>query len=223
MKDDAITKPPFEQLNPGAWRDETTRARRQLSGQITANVFLSAVCLVLTALLIYLAFYRQPKPYVLEVDQAGNVSFSGFIEKGDVSDGKYIPSQVMAFIENWRTVTPDNTMQKRNIQRLYCMIPKKAPAYLKMNTYFKTAGNDPWDKNENLSVATKMRSISKLSGKTWQVEWYETERLHDGSIVGPPLQQKATMIIEQRAVDTDCIEGNPLGVYVMDLDWTSVQ
>lgn len=222
MKNELIKEPPFDQLNPGAWRDETTRAKRQLSGQVTANVILASICFLLTVLLVYLAFFRQPKPYVLEVDQSGAVTFSGFLEQGDLSAEKYIPSQIISFVEHWRTVTPDNTMQKRYIKRLYCKVPRRAPAYHKLNEYFRTPGNDPWDKNDSSSVSTRMRSISKLAGSTYQVEWYETERQHDGVVFGAPTHHKATMIIEQRTVDTDCIEGNPLGVYVMDLDWTLV-
>jgi len=216
-------KAPFEQLKTGAWANELLRAKRQLTGQVTANVFLSFMVVVLTCLVVYLAFFRQPKPYVLEVDNTGGIAFKGFIEQENVTGDKYIPSQLMSFIENWRTVTPDNTMQKRNIKRLYCMAPKASPAYGKLNDFIRASGNDPFKKNENGSVSTKTRQISKLAGNTYQVEWYETERLHDGSVVSSDSLHKATMIIEQRSINTDCIEGNPLGIYVMDLNWTTVQ
>ena len=224
MKDNVVAdRAPFDQLKTGAWSNELVRAKRQLSGQVTANVFLSFIVLILTLLVVYLAFFRQPKPYVLEVDTTGAVAFKGFIEQEMVSGEKFIPSQLMAFVENWRTVTPDNTMQKRNIKRLYCMAPKASSTFNKLNEYFRTSGNDPFKKNENGSVWTQTRQVSKLAGNTYQIEWYETERLHDGSIVGSPSLHKATMIIEQRSIDTDCIEGNPLGIYVMDLNWTIVQ
>lgn len=214
---------PFEQLRPGAWANDLLRAQRQLTGQVTANVVLSAIIVVLVAVVIYLALFRQPRPYVLEVDDSGTVRFGGFISAGALDAEQYIPSQIMAFVEHWRTVTPDNTMQKRNIQRLYCMAPRTSPTYTRLNEYFRSPGSDPFKRNVTVSVSTRIRQISKLGGRTYQVEWYETDRDHEGEQLGNTALHKATMIIEPRAVDADCIEGNPLGVYVMDLNWTEVQ
>jgi len=161
--------------------------------------------------------------HVVEVEGNNNVGYAGVVSAQRVLGDEFLPSQIMSFIENWRIVTPDNTMQKLNINRLYCMVPKQSSAFTKMNDYFRTPANDPFERNKDLSVSTRIRQISKLSGSTWQAEWYETTREHDGRIVEDKTPMKATLIIDRNKVESECWEGNPLGMYVMDVNWTNVR
>lgn len=213
---------PFDELQRG-YRDDVSRYRKQLASSMLLNVVMGVALAGSAASLVYLALFRLPPTYVLEVDGDNNVRFAGEITAQQVLGDEYLPSQIMAFIENWRTVTPDNTMQKRNISRLYCMVPKQASTFAKMNDFFREPANDPFERNKDLSVSTRIRQISKLSGSTWQAEWYETTREHDGKIVEDKTPMKATMIIDRNKVGSDCMEGNPLGMYVMDLNWTTVR
>lgn len=213
---------PFEELERG-YRDDVTRHRKQLASSVLLNVALGLALAGSAAAIVYLAAFRLPPTYVLEVDGDNNVRFAGEITAQQVLGDEFLPSQIMSFIENWRIVTPDNTMQKRNITRLYCMVPKQASAFAKMNDYFRNPVNDPFERNKDLSVSTRIRQISKLSGSTWQAEWYETTREHDGRIVEDKTPMKATLIIDRNKVGSECMEGNPLGMYVMDVNWTNVR
>lgn len=213
---------PFEELQRG-YRDDLSQYRKQLTSSMLLNVALGMALVGCAAVIVYLAAFRLPPTYVLEVDGDNNVRFAGEITAQQVLGDEYLPSQIMSFIENWRIVTPDNTMQKRNITRLYCMVPKQASAFAKMNDYFRNPANDPFERNKDLSVSTRIRQISKLSGSTWQAEWYETTREHDGRIVEDKTPMKATLIIDRNSVGSECMEGNPLGMYVMDVNWTNVR
>ncbi len=213
---------PFDELQHG-YRDDVSRYRKQLASSMLLNVVMGIALAGTAAAVVYLAAFRLPPTYVLEVDGDNNVRFAGEITAQQVLGDEYLPSQIMSFIENWRTVTPDNTMQKRIITRLYCMVPKRALTFAKMNDFFREPANDPFERNKNLSVSTRIRQISKLSGSTWQAEWYETTREHDGNIVEDRTPMKATMIIDRNKVGSDCMEGNPLGMYVMDVNWTKVR
>jgi len=213
---------PFDELQRG-YRDDVSRIRSQLVSSMLLNVIMALALVGTVAAVIYLALFRLPPTYVLEVDGSRNVRFAGEMSAQKTLGDEYLPSQIMRFIENWRTVTPDNTMQKSLVNRLYCMVPKQSLTFAKMNDYFREPLNDPFERNKNLSVSTRIRQISKLSGSTWQAEWYETTREHDGQIVENKTPMKATMIIDRNTVESECYEGNPLGMYVMDVNWTNVR
>ena len=205
------------------YSSKTSQLNSRLNKQIAVNGMLSLAVVALTAATLYLAVFRTTDPYVLEVDENNNVSYGGPLTSTLQMGDEYTAPELGEFIEYWRTVTPDNTMQKRNITRLYCMIPKGSVTETKMNGYFTNDQNDPFVKNKNLSVATRIRQISKLDGSTWQVEWYETSRSHDGTVIAENSLVKGTMIVEKTKPDPNCREGNPLGVYIMDINWTNIR
>ena len=217
-----------EDLDPGgdyvslerAWTDRRQQDRAQIRGQLVLIAMLSTGLVALAGAVLWLAVFRAPTPYVLKVDEVSGVSFGGFLDTDLSVTDELIPSQIMDFVERWRTVTPDNTMQKRLVTRLYCMVSARAPARERLNGYFRDDANNPFERNENLSVSTEIRQVSKLAGATWQVEWYETTRAHDGLVVGERQTFKATLIVEKGAIDATCLEGNPLGLYVQELSWT---
>ena len=213
---------PFEELQRG-YRDDLSQYRKQLNTSMLLNVAMGLALVGSAAAIVYLAAFRLPAMHVVEVDGNNNVRYAGEVSAQRVLGDEFLPSQIMSFIENWRIVTPDNTMQKLNINRLYCMVPKQSSAFTKMNDYFRTPANDPFERNTDLSVSTRIRQISKLSGSTWQAEWYETTREHDGRIVEDKTPMKATLIIDRNKVESECWEGNPLGMYVMDVNWTNVR
>ena len=157
---------------------------------------------------------------MLKVDEASRVSFGGLLARDLSVTDELIPSQIMDFVERWRTVTPDNTMQKRLVTRLYCMVTDRAPSRERLNEYFRDDANDPFERNENLSVSTEIRQVSKLAGATWQVEWYETTRAHDGRIEGDRADVERDADRRAGAGRPSCLEGNPLGLYVQELSWT---
>ncbi len=205
------------------WTDKLQKERHRNRALTAAIAVLALVLALFAAALLYLALFRGPEPYVLEVDESGKVSFGGRLSSDFSVTDEMIPSQLMDFVENWRTVTPDNTQQKRRIARLYCMVTDRAPSRERLNEYFREPQNDPFKRNVNLSVTTEIRQISKLSGATWQVEWYETTRAHDGRIEGERATWRATLIAEQGRVQPACLEGNPLGIYVQELNWTQAR
>ena len=205
------------------YSSKTSQLNARLNKQIAVNGMLSLAVVALTAATLYFAVFRTIDPYVLEIDENNNVSYGGPLTGTLQMDDAYTAPELGEFIEYWRTVTPDNTMQKKYVNRLYCMIPKGSVTQTKMNDYFTSEQNDPFVKNKSQSVTTRIRQTSKLGGSTWQVEWYETSRSHDGSIMAEDSLFKGTLIVEKTKPDPNCREGNPLGVYVMDINWTNIR
>ncbi len=206
-----------------AWSDQDQKKENRIRSLIGVTAVQTTVIVLLVVSVLYLTLFRAPKPYVLHKDKDGAVTFGGYLEDDLTVDDEMIPSQIMQFVEHWRTVTPDNTQQKRNVSRLYCMVTDRAPARARLNEYFRESTNDPFERNKTFSVTTEVRQISKLSGGTWQAEWYETTRAHDGRVEGTRETWRATMFVEKGEEQPDCLEGNPLGLYVQQLNWTQAR
>ena len=163
-----------------AWSDKLQQAERRNSVFALA-IFVETAALVCCVLaVIYLSLFRSPTPYVLKIDDTNRVSFGGLLERTD-SDIKaeWIPSQLIAFVQNWRTVTPDNTLQKRMITDLYCMLPENAQSLQRFNEYFRDDKHNPFEINTTVSVNARISSILRQTASSWIVEWTETVRAMD--------------------------------------------
>ena len=205
------------------WTDKLQQAEARNGAQLLVILVQTAALVALAALVVWLVAFRAPAAYVLRVGANDDVTYGGPLVTEPLEGDEIVPPQLMHFVENWRSVTPDNLMQKRNVRRLYCMVRSTTPAHERLNEYFRDGENDPFERNRRLSVLTETRSISKLGGNTWQAEWYETLRTHDGAQVGERRTMKATMIVERGTPETGCLEANPLGLYVSDINWGSVR
>ncbi|MGJ8530070.1 VirB8/TrbF family protein, partial [Maritalea sp.] len=179
------------------YNSKTSQLNARIAKQTTSNVFLSLAVVALTTAVVYFAAFNTTDPYVLEVDKNGNVTYGGPLTNTMELGDRNTAPELQEFIEHWRWVTPDNIMQKRNITRLYCMVPGGSATEKKLNGYFTSGANDPFVKNQTKSVATRIRQVSKLDGSTWQVEWYETTRNHDGTLIDADVLMKATLIVEK--------------------------
>ena len=205
------------------WTDKLQQAEARNAAQLLVIIVQTVAIVALVTLFIWVTVVRPPPAYVLRVDQNNDVTYGGPLVSEPLEGDETIPMQLTRFVENWRSVTPDNLMQKRNVRRLYCMVRSTTPAQQRLNEYFRDGENDPFQRNREFSIMTKARSISKLGGNTWQAEWYETKRTHEGEQVGERQTMKATMIVERGTPETGCLEGNPLGIYVSDINWGSVR
>ena len=79
------------------------------------------------------------------------------------------------------------------------------------------------DSNTSVSINTQISSILKQTASTWIVEWTETVRELDGRIKGDVRTYKVNLLLAKGQPTNDCYEGNPLGLYVTQLDWATVQ
>lgn len=218
---EAMADNPYTQLERG-WTDQLQKAQRRNTAAMGANVLLTIALVSSVFLNFYLALFREPVPYVLELDSHKRVNFGGYLTQSSPLKDEYIPSQLINFVESWRTVTPDNTMQKKLATRLYCMLPSNSASITKMNEYFRDKKNNPFEINTQYSVATEIKSILRQTGQTWAVEWRETIRTLDGKIDSEPKLYKVLMVLSKAKPGQECMEGNPLGLYVSQLNWTTV-
>lgn len=217
----AESENPYLKLEKG-WSDQLARERHKNAASLISVVVLAVALTISVLANLYLAVFREPTPYVLEIDEYNRVNFGGFLSTGNDIEEAYIPSQLIRFIENWRTVTPDNTMQKKLAKQLYCMLPDGSASLASMNGYFRKSENNPFNLNKTHSISTTLNSVLPQTRQTWQIEWTETIRAHDGSQHKKPMRYKALMLVKKGKPGPECMEGNPLGLYVSEINWTTV-
>lgn len=174
----------------------------------------------LIALIGLLAVVSQKKyvPYVVEVDKLGSVAHVGFADRASPMDQRIIKSYLVRFLTDWRNVIADPVAQKKAIDQLYSMIPIASPSLEKINSYFRE--NSPFQRAQSETVAVNIISVLAISDKTWQIEWAETTRNLAGGIIKQTRWKASFTIALNPPQSEELMLINPLGLFVMDLNWS---
>jgi len=192
-------------------------------------VALSSLLILLVAVAGIIAIGAQSKfvPYVVKVDKLGDAVAVSRAEQAAPVDPRVIQSQVGAFIQSARMVTPDVALQRQAIFRVYAMLEAHQPAMGKMNDYLNaTPEASPMARAAKETVTVEISSVLPQTADTWQVDWVETVRDRDGNVTTPPAKMRALVTVHVIQPSTSTsekqIQQNPLGIYVQDYTWSRV-
>jgi type IV secretion system protein TrbF len=209
------------------WNSEVDRA---FSRRHTLEL-LCVVCLLIAlgavGGVIYIGSKSKYVPYVIEVDKLGEAVAVGPAQLAAPADPRVVRASLASFISSARLVTPDVSLQREAIFRVYGMLKSKDPATQKMNEWYNgTKDASPFTRAAKITVNTEISSVLPVSQSSWQVDWEETTRDRDGALVGKPAHMRATLEVytigaSTSARETD-IQRNPLGIYVKTYDWQEV-
>jgi len=165
-------------------------------------------------------------PYVIEVNKLGEAMSVGPAQVAGPADPRVVRASLASFIASARLVTPDVTLQREAIFRVYAMLHTKDAAAQQMNEWYNGKGTTPFDRASKVTVTTDINSVLPMSGNSWQVDWQETTRDRTGALVGQPVHMRAmlTVYLEPPATTGDeaAIQRNPLGIYVNTYTWQEV-
>jgi type IV secretion system protein VirB5 len=210
-----------------AWNSHVDRA---YAAQHTWQL-LCVVCL-LTALagvggMIYIGSKSKFVPYVIEVNKLGETVSVGPAEVAAPADPRVVRASLASFIASARLVTPDVTLQRDAIFRVYAMLHTKDPAAQQMNEWYNgSKDSSPFARASKVTVTTDINSVLPISGNAWQVDWQETTRDRTGALVGQPVHMRAMLTVYLEPVsltaDAAAIQRNPLGIYVTNFTWQEV-
>ena len=206
-----------------AWNSHVDRA---YAAQHTWQL-LCVVCL-LTALaavggMIYIGSKSKFVPYVIEVNKLGEAVSLGPAQVAAPADPRVVRASLASFIASARLVTPDVTLQREAIFRVYAMLHTKDPAAQQMNEWYNgSKDSSPFVRASKVTVTTDINSVLPISGNAWQ----ETTRDRTGALVGQPVHMRAmlTVYLEPVSVTADAaaIQRNPLGIYVNNFTWQEI-
>lgn len=164
-------------------------------------------------------------PLVFQQDLSGNtvsITRADKIPEAKVDDYRTAASQ---FIEYIRLVTPDANVQRKAVLQVYAFLNANDAATLKANEYLNGSKEaNPFNRAATETVSVEMRSVLQLSKDSWQVDWVETIRHHDGSLKEKPFMMRAIVTLYQNepTSQTTNIEAlrNPHFLFVRDFSWS---
>lgn len=165
-------------------------------------------------------------PYVIEVDKLGHVApTSGPLEISTFDNQRVIQATLADFIEQARTVTPDVSIQRKLIFKLYDKMNPSDPATMKMNDFLNgDPDKNPYKRAEIEMVNVEITSVLAQSEHTYQVEWDESTRSRNGALKSKA-HWKALItvyIVDSRDFTEEMIRKNPAGIFIENFSWTKI-
>ncbi|MDD2179255.1 conjugal transfer protein TrbF [Acidovorax sp. D2M1] len=154
-------------------------------------------------------------PYVIEVDQAGQVRAVGEAATPYQPADAQIAFHLARFISGVRSLSIDPIVVRQSWLEAYDYTTEKGAAVL--NDYART--NDPFSRIGQQSVAVQVNSVVRASDTSFQVRWTE-RRYVNGEAAGLDRWTAVISIVLQTPRTEEQLRKNPLGIYVNGLSWT---
>lgn len=167
--------------------------------------------------LILIASQNQIIPYIVEVDRNQHPLHVYSPEQPQEPTEHQTKAILARFVENWRSVTSDPELQRKAINNLYAHLTDSTQAANRLNDWFREHG--PFQRAQAELVKITVQSVLLISSNSWRVDWVET--LRDPLALQPPEEVpfSATLGIKRGRVTEQMVFNNPLGVFVVRLDW----
>lgn len=124
--------------------------------------------------IIYVAIQAKYIPFVIKVDKLGQPLAVSVADKAAPVDSRVIQATLASFINDARMVTPDVTVQRNAVFRIYAHLNAEDAATVKMNEYMNDEANNPFRRAEKELVSIEITSVLQQSDETWQIDWKET-------------------------------------------------
>jgi type IV secretory pathway TrbF-like protein len=224
------------QGSEGATVNPYLNARREWNGHVSAvlsaartwqviGILSLMIALVAVAGVVHIGSQSKFVPYVVEVDQHGQVRAVNPADAATPTDPRVIHAALASFINDARMVTPDVSVQRNAVFRVYALLAPSDPATAKMNEWYNGSEDaSPFKRAAKETVSIEITSVLPQSDETWQIDWIETVRDRQGSPKAPPFRMRALITIylvpPSSATTEEQIRRNPLGIFVKDFSWS---
>jgi len=196
------------------------------SRQMWQLIAILSLLLAMGSLAGIIQIERESKliPYVVEVDKLGQAVAVSRADEALPADPRVIRAAVASFISDARLVTPDGTLQRGAVLRVYGVLSTGDPATSKMNEWLNGNPNaNPFKRAETEMVSVEIKSVMPQTDSTWQVDWVETVRDRKGVTVSDPIRMRALVTVYVAPPTTEeQMRKNPLGIFVRDFSWTKL-
>lgn len=196
-----------------------SRQMWQVIGILCLLIALSAV-----GGIVYIGQQSKFIPYVVEVDKLGQPLAVGPAVKAAPVDERIMRATVASFIADARLVTPDISIQRDAVFRIYAYLSTSDPATQKMNEWLNGSElSNPFKRAGKETVNTEIVSVIRQSESTWQVDWKELVRDRQG-ILKTSFRMRALVTVyvvpPSSQTGEEQIRRNPLGVFIRDFNWS---
>lgn len=176
-------------------------------------------CVACVFAVIYAAKKITVVPYIVQVDQHGYQIAVEPVAPSRV-DPRLIISHVARYVWSLKTVFHDPEAQLHLMNFVYHSTPVNTAAEKRYQEYFSS--NNPITIGATETVEITVESVLPLSSDTWQAEW-TTER---HTLTGDRIETKhyrgifKTAVVTPRTMQEILL--NPLGIFVIDFNFSEV-
>jgi type IV secretory pathway TrbF-like protein len=174
-----------------------------------------ALALLMAGGLVWRSARSSVTPYVVEVDQLGQVRAVGEAATPYKPVDAQIAFHLARFITDVRSLPLDPVVVRQNWLQAYDYTTDKGAAVL--NDYARA--NDPFSRIGQHTVAVQVNSVVRASEASFQVRWTE-RRYVNGEAAGLEHWTALLSIVQQAPRTEERLRKNPLGIYVTGLSWS---
>lgn len=207
------------------WNDHTGSILSQRNMWMLFCITSMLITLAAVGGMIHIGSQSKFLPYIVEVDKLGQSVAANPAQQITNVDNRVLQATAAEFISNARLVTPDVQLQRNAIFKLYAHMITGDPASAKMNEHINgTPEQNPFQRAAKETVSVEILSVLQQTGQSWQVDWIETVRDRKGQLASEPFRMRALVNITSIPPTSETTEKqirqNPLGVYVVDFNWS---
>jgi type IV secretion system protein VirB5 len=198
------------------YRDLIVAARNWRLLAVTSSM------VALVAVLGLIVIGAKPKviPYLVAVDNLGNVVSQGTAVQASVADDRLKRAALWSWVQDWRMVSSDATVEKNAIERVYAQIGNGTPAALRISDAYRDGS--PLKLAQTETVSVNVRALYASSKDSYEVEWTETIFDLKGEQIGTQNYKGVITISIHPPDDEGLARVNPLGIYVTNVSWSKV-
>jgi type IV secretion system protein TrbF len=197
------------------WDQRIGSARVQAKNWRVMAFACIGLVVVLLVGLIWQASRSTITPYVVEVDNQGQVRVIGAANEVYRPNDAQIAYHLSRFIQNVRSLSIDPIVVRQNWLDAYDYTTERGAATL--NEYART--NDPFSRVGQTTIAIEVTSVVRISEASVQVRWIE--RTHtNGALTNTERWTAILSLTVKQPRDEARLRKNPLGIYVDGLNWS---
>jgi type IV secretion system protein VirB5 len=197
------------------WDERIGSARVQAKNWRLMAFGCLALATAASAGLIWRSLQSTVTPYVVEVNEVGDVRVvQSAIENYQPSDAQ-IAHHLARFLQNVRALSIDPIVVRHNWLAAYAFATDRGANTL--NEYARQ--NDPFSDVGKKTRTVEVTSVVRSSPRSFEVRWIE-RTFENGSLAATERFTGVLTVILKSPRDAETLRNNPLGVYVHGLNWT---
>jgi len=173
------------------------------------------LALLMTGGLVWRSAQSIVTPYVVEVDNTGQVRAIGEAATPYRPTDAQIAHHIARFITLVRLLSIDPIVVRQNWLDAYDYTTDKGAAVL--NDYARV--NNPFARIGKESVTVQITSVVRASDTSFNVRWTQ-RRFINGAAAGLERWTAVVSIVHQTPRTEERLRKNPLGIYVNGLSWS---
>ncbi len=197
------------------WDERIGSARVQAKNWRLMAFGCLSLALLMAGGLVWRSAQSFVTPYVVEVNQAGQVRAVGEAATPYRPNDAQLAFHLAHFVTLVRSLSIDPIVVRQNWLDAYDYTTDRGAAVL--NEYARA--NDPFGRVGKESVTVQITSVTRASDTSFNVRWTE-QRFVSGALTATERWNAVISIVLQTPRTEQRLRKNPLGIYVNGLSWS---